>query len=165
MLKVTGGRWPRDVSIPRAAGKDIFTSHMAHELKIFPYGQNIAAVVSAVMEKDHQDVARKHRAVTRVGDPFREAKKARGGAKSATPGSGKPPPAVKPAAPGPSKSSAVARAAASGTGKLPLVEPTKERRPPSPARTDVAAARVVDFDTDICVGDYLVGKFFLMTRF
>jgi hypothetical protein len=30
--------------------------------------------------------------------------------------------------------------------------------------TDVVAARVADFDTDICVGDYLVGKFFLMTR-
>jgi hypothetical protein len=35
MLKVTGGRWPRNVPIPRAAGKDIFTSRMAHELKIF----------------------------------------------------------------------------------------------------------------------------------
>jgi hypothetical protein len=101
MLKVTGGRWPRDVSIPHAAGEDIFTSHMARELKIFPYGRNIVAVVSAVMEKNRQDVAQKRRAVTRVGDPFREAKKARGGAKYAAPGSGKPPPAVKPAAPGP----------------------------------------------------------------
>jgi hypothetical protein len=36
----------------------------------------------------------------------------------------------------------------------------KERRPPLPARTNVAAARVGDFDTDICVGDYLVGKLF-----
>jgi hypothetical protein len=57
----------------------MFTSRMAHDLKIFPYGQNIAAVVSAVMEKDHQDAAQKRRAVVRIGDPFREAKKARGG--------------------------------------------------------------------------------------
>jgi hypothetical protein len=28
------------------------TSHIARGLKIFPYGQNIAAVVSAVMNKD-----------------------------------------------------------------------------------------------------------------
>jgi hypothetical protein len=28
MLKVTGGRWPRNVPIPRAAGEDIFTSRM-----------------------------------------------------------------------------------------------------------------------------------------
>jgi hypothetical protein len=112
------------------------------------------------MEKDRQDAARKHRAVTRVGDPFREAKKARGGAKSATPGSSKPPPATKPAAPGPSKSSVGAGAAAAGASKLPSAEPANERRPPSPAHTDVAAARVADFDTDICVGDYLVVKFF-----
>jgi hypothetical protein len=119
MLKVTGGRWPRDVPIPRAAGEDIFTSRMAHELKIFPYGRNIAAVVSAVMEKDRQDAAQKRRAVARVGDPFREVKKARGGAKSAAPSSSKPPSAAKPAALEPNKSSAGARAAASGAGKLP----------------------------------------------
>jgi hypothetical protein len=79
MLKVTGGQWPRNVSIPRAAGEDIFTSRMPRELKIFPYGRNIAAVVLVVMERDRQDAARKRRAVTRVGDPFREAKKAWGG--------------------------------------------------------------------------------------
>jgi hypothetical protein len=132
---------------------------MAHELKIFPYGRNIDAVVSAVMEKDRQDAARKRRAVTRVRDPFREAKKAWGGAKSAAPSSSKPPPARKPAAPGPSKSSTGARAATSGAGKLPSAEPVKERRPPLPARTDVVAACVADFDTDIYVEDYLVGKF------
>jgi hypothetical protein len=38
MLRVTGGRWPRNVLIPRAASEDIFTSRMARELKIFPYG-------------------------------------------------------------------------------------------------------------------------------
>jgi hypothetical protein len=52
MLKVTGGRWPRNVPIPRAAGEDIFTSRMARELKIFPYGRNIGVVVSVVMERD-----------------------------------------------------------------------------------------------------------------
>jgi hypothetical protein len=112
------------------------------------------------MERDHQDAARKRPAVTRVGDPFREAKKAQGGAKSSAPGSSKPPPVAKSTAPGPSKSVAGARVVASGAGKLPSAEAMKERRPSSPARTDGAATRVADFDTDICVGDYLVGKFF-----
>jgi hypothetical protein len=97
MLKVTGGRWPKNVPIPHAAGEDFFTSRMACDLKIFPYGRNIAAVVSAVMEKDHQDAAQKRRALVRIGDPFREAKKARGATKSAAPGSSKPLPAAKPA--------------------------------------------------------------------
>jgi hypothetical protein len=161
MLKVTGGRWPRNVPIPRAAGEDIFMSRMARELKIFPYGRNIAVVVSAVMDKDCQDAARKRRAITRVGDPMREVKRARGGAKSTAPGSSKPPSAVKPAVPGPSKSSVGPRAAASGAGKPPSAEPTKERRPPSPVRTDEVATGGADFDTDICVDDYLVGEFFL----
>jgi hypothetical protein len=59
MLKVTGGRWPRNVPIPRAVGEDIFTSRLAREMNIFPYGRNIAAVVSTVMDKDCQDAARK----------------------------------------------------------------------------------------------------------
>jgi hypothetical protein len=161
MLKVTGGRWPRNVPIPRAAGEDIFTSRMARELKIFPYGQNIAAVVLAVMDKDRQDAARKRREITRVGDPMREVKRARGGAKSTAPGSSKPPPVAKPTVLGPSKSMAGPRATVSGAGKPPSAEPTKERRPPSPERTDEAAAGGADFDTDICVDDYLVGEFFL----
>jgi hypothetical protein len=45
MLEVTGGRWPKNVLIPRAAGEDFFTSRMARDLKVFPYGRNIAAVV------------------------------------------------------------------------------------------------------------------------
>jgi hypothetical protein len=52
MLRVTGGRWPKNVLIPRAAGEDMFTSRMARDLKIFPYGRNIVVVVSIVMEKD-----------------------------------------------------------------------------------------------------------------
>jgi hypothetical protein len=130
-------------------------------MKIFPYGRNVAAVVSTLMEKDRQDAAQKRRAVIRIGDPFREANKARGGTKSAAPGSSKPVPAAKPATPGPSKASAGVKATASGAGKPPSGGPSKGRRLPSPARTDDAAARVADFDTNICVGDYFVGEFFL----
>jgi hypothetical protein len=137
---------------------------MARDLKIFPYGQNIAAVVSAVMEKDRQDAAQKRRTVVRIRDPFREAKRARGAAKSAALGSSKPLPAAKLAAPGPSKASAGVKATASGAGKPPSSGPAKGRRLPSPARTDGAAARVADFDTDICVGDYFLGKLFFKTR-
>ena len=66
MLKVTRGRWPKNVPIPRAAGEDFYTSRMARDLKVFPYGRNIAAVVSTVMEKDRQDAVRKRWAVTSV---------------------------------------------------------------------------------------------------
>jgi hypothetical protein len=55
MLEVTEGRWPKNVLIPCAAGEDFVTSRMARDLKVFPYGRNIAAVVSAVMNKDRQD--------------------------------------------------------------------------------------------------------------
>jgi hypothetical protein len=98
--------------------------------------------------------------LTRVGDPMCEVKRARGGAKSTTPGSSKPPPATKPAVPGSSKSLAGLRVAASGAGKPPSAEPAKQQRPPSPVRTDEAVAGGADFDTDICVDDYLVGEFF-----
>jgi hypothetical protein len=119
------GRWPKNVPIPRAADEDFFMSRMARDLKIFPYGRNIAVVVSAVMEKDCQDAAQKRRAVARIGDPFREAKKVRGGMKSTALGSSKPLPAAKPATPGPSKASVGAKAAASGAGKPPSGGPTK----------------------------------------
>jgi hypothetical protein len=109
MLEVTGGRWPKNVLIPRAAGKDFFTSRMARDLKVFPYGQNIAVVVSAVMNKDRQDAVQKRRAVVRLADPMREAKRARGSVKTAAAsGSSKPLPAAKPVVPGPSKASASA---------------------------------------------------------
>jgi hypothetical protein len=78
MLEVTGGRWPKNVLIPWAEGEDMSTSRIARGLRIFPYGQNIAAVVSAVMNKDHQDVAQKRRAVIRIADLRREAKRVRG---------------------------------------------------------------------------------------
>jgi hypothetical protein len=153
MLEVTGGRWPKNVPIPRAAGEDFFTSRMARDLKVFPNGRNIVVAVSAVMERDRQDAAQKHRAVVRITDPMREAKKAWGSAKATASGSSKPVPTVKPAAPGHSKASASAKAAASGGSKPPPGGLVKGRVPPSPAR------RIADFGTDISVDDYFVGKF------
>jgi hypothetical protein len=82
MLKVTGGRWPRNVPIPQAAGEDMFTSRLAREMKSLPYGRNVAAVVLAVMEKDRQDASRKRRAFARVGDPRREVKMVQASAKN-----------------------------------------------------------------------------------
>jgi hypothetical protein len=35
MLEVTGGRWPKNVPIPRATGKDFYTSRMARDLNVF----------------------------------------------------------------------------------------------------------------------------------
>jgi hypothetical protein len=57
MLEVTGGRWPKNVPIPRAAGEDFYTSRMARDWKVFPYGRHIATIVLAVMNKDRQDAA------------------------------------------------------------------------------------------------------------
>jgi hypothetical protein len=154
MLEVTGGRWPKNVPIPHAAGEDFFTSRMARDLEVFPYGHNIAAVVSAVMNKDRQDAAQKRRAVVRLADPMCETKRAQGSAKTAAAsGSSKPVPAAKPVVPGPSKASASAKTAASGGTKPPPGEPVKGRELPSPGR------RVADFDTNISVEDYFVGKF------
>jgi hypothetical protein len=131
MLEVTGGRWPKNVSIPRAADENMFTSRLAHELKIFPYGGNIVAVVSTVMDKDRQDMTRKRRAFARVEDPSREVKKARGVTKSAAPGSSKPLPVAKPAAPGPSKPSPGTQFAAPGSGsQFPLRPRRSEGRRP-----------------------------------
>jgi hypothetical protein len=161
MLEVTGGRWPKNVPIPRAAGKDFFTSRMARDLKVFPYGWNIAAVVSAVMERDRQDAAQKHRTVVRIADPMHEAKKAQGSAKAADSGGSKPVSAAKPAAPGHGKVSAGAKSAAAGGSKPPPGGLVKGRRPLSPTR------RIADFGTDINVDDYLVGKlklFFIFAR-
>jgi hypothetical protein len=52
------------------------------------------------MEKDRQDAAQKRRAVVRIADPMREAKKARGSTKAAAPSSSKAVPTAKLAAPG-----------------------------------------------------------------
>jgi hypothetical protein len=159
MLEVTGGRWPKNVPIPHAAGEDFFMSRMARDLKVFPYRRNIAAFVSVMMERDRQDAAQKRWAVVRIVDPMREAKKARGSAKAAASGGSKPVAAAKPAAPGHSKAAASVNAAAPGESKPPPGGLGKGRRPLSPAR------RIADFGTDISVEDYLVGKLKLFFSF
>jgi hypothetical protein len=118
MLKVTGGRWPRNDLIPWAAGEDFFTSRLARELRIFAYGRNIGVVVSTVMEKDCQDAQRKKRkAPIRLVDSRREAKLAC--------------PSVKAAAP-------------AATMPLPAV-PAAAARPPSPPRATETAVSHPDF--------------------
>jgi hypothetical protein len=112
-------------------------------MRIFPYGQNVAAIVSAVMEKDRQDASRKRRAFARVGDPRREVKMARGVAKSAAPGTSKPPLGAKSTTPDPSK-------------PLPAV-PVQERRPLSPPRAAETEVGRVRASMDISVDDYLLG--------
>jgi hypothetical protein len=154
MLEVTGGRWPKNVPIPRVAGEDFFTSRMTRDLRVFPYGRNIAAVVSAVMNKDHQDAAQKRRAVIRLPDARREAKKSRGSAKAAIPGGGQSMLAVKPAAPGSSKVSESTKAVGAGGTKYAPDGVAKVWELPSPGK------RVADFGTNISVDDYLVGKHF-----
>jgi hypothetical protein len=101
MLEVTGGRWPKDVPIPSAAGEDFLTSRMARDLRVFPYGRNIVVVVSAVMNKDRQEAAQKRRAVIRL--PEAKPKRARGTVKATAPDGSQPTLAAKPAAPGSSK--------------------------------------------------------------
>jgi hypothetical protein len=155
-MVVTGGRWPKNVPIPRAAGEDFFTSCMARDLKVFPYGRNVVAVVSAVMERDRQDTAQKRQAVVRITDPMREAKKARGSAKAAAAGGSKPVSAAKPAAPGHGNESVSTKVAAPGGSKPPPGGVVKGRRPLLPVR------RIADFGTDISVDDYLVGKLKLL---
>jgi hypothetical protein len=152
MLEVTGGRWPKNVPIPRAAGKDFFTSRMARDLRVFPYGQNIAAVVSAVMNKDRQEATQKRRAVIRL--PEARPKRARGTAKATAPGGSHPTLAAKPVAPGSSKVPESVKAAGAGGTKSAPAGAAKAQELPSPGK------RVADFVTDISVDDYLVGKFF-----
>jgi hypothetical protein len=157
MLRVIGGWWPRNVPIPRAAGEDFFTSRMVRPWKVFPYGRNIAAVVSAVMDKDRQGAAQKRQAVVRLHEA--RPKRQRGAAKATAPGEGKPPLAAKSAVLASSRAPEAAAAAggsksakaAPAFGKVP--EAAKAARElPSPVKHDV------DFATDISVDDYLVGK-------
>jgi hypothetical protein len=154
MLEVIGGRWPKNLPIPWAEGEDMSTSRIACGLKIFPYGRNIAAVVSVVMNKDRQDAAQKRQAVIRLPDPRREAKRARGSAKTAAPGGGQPTLAAKPAAPGSSKVPESTKAVVAGGTKSTPGEAAKVRELPSPGK------RVADFGTNISVDDYFVGKYF-----
>jgi hypothetical protein len=154
MLRVTGGWWPKNVPIPRAAGEDFFTSRMVREWKVFPYGRNIAAVVSAVMDKDRQGAAQKRQAVIRLHEA--RPKRQRGAAKAAAPGGGKPPLAAKSAVPASGKAPEAAAAAsgskaASASSRVPEAAKAARELPPP-------GKRVADFATDISVDDYLVGK-------
>jgi hypothetical protein len=108
-------------------------------MKIFPYGRNVGAVVSTVMEKDRQDVPWKRRAFARVGDLRREVKMAWASVKPTTPGTGMPPPS------------------APGASMPPPATPTHERRPPSPSHAAEAAVGGAEVSMDISVDDYLVG--------
>jgi hypothetical protein len=157
MLRVTGGWWPRNVPIPRAAGEDFFTSRMVREWKVFPYGRNIAAVVSAVMDKDRQGAAQKRQAVVRLHEA--RPKRQRGAAKVTAPGGGQPPLAAKSAVPASGRASEATAAAggsktakaASASGRVPEAVKSARGLPPP-------GKRVADFATDISVDDYLVGK-------
>jgi hypothetical protein len=128
------------------------TSHIARGLKIFPYGWNVATVVSAVMNKDRQEAAQKHRAIVRL--PEARPKRARGGAKAAVPGGSQPSLAAKVAAPVAGKLPESAKAAGAGGTKSATEGAAKARELPSSGK------RLADFGTDICVDDYLAGKVF-----
>jgi hypothetical protein len=139
------------------------TSRMARGLRIFPYGRNVAAVVSAVMKKDRQDAAQKLRLVVRIGDPFHGGG---GGGGRAGPQS-LPPPVVasqrrlrsRPP-PCPRSLRRVRRLVLLARANHPWASPPRfERCPPRRALTR-RGARVADFDTDINVSDYFGGKFF-----
>jgi hypothetical protein len=78
-----------------------------------------------------------------------------GGAKAAVPGGSQPSLAAKAAAPGSGKLPESAKAAGAGGTKSAPLGATKVRELPPLGK------RLADFGTDICVDDYLVGKFFL----
>jgi hypothetical protein len=127
MLRVTGGWWPKNVPIPRAAGEDFFTSRMVRDWKVFPYWRNIAAVVSALMDKDRQGAAQKRQAVVRLHEA--RPKRQRGATKAAAPGGGQPPLAAKSAVPPSSRAPEAAKAAAAGGSKSVKAAPASSRVP------------------------------------
>jgi hypothetical protein len=159
MLRVTGGWWPKNIPVPRAAGEDFFTSHMVRAWKVFPYGRNIAAVVSAVMDKDRQGAAQKHQAVVMLHEA--RPKRQRGAVKATAPGVGQPPLAVKSAVPASSRAPDAAKAAATGGPKSAKAAPSSGGLPEAAKAArglPPHGKRVADFATDISVEDYLVGK-------
>jgi hypothetical protein len=132
---------------------------MVRDWKVFPYGQNIAAVVSAVMDKDRQGAAQKRLAVVRLHEA--RPKRQRGAAKATAPGGGLTPLAAKSGVPASSRAPEAAKAAAAGVSKSAKAAPASSTVPeavkaarelPPPGK------RVADFATDISVDDYLVGK-------
>jgi hypothetical protein len=152
MLRVTGGWWPRNVPIPRAAGEDFFTSRMVREWKVFPYRRNITAIVSAVMDKDRQGAAQKRQVVVRLHEA--RPKRQRGAAKAAAPGG-----AAKSGGPVFSKAPE-ASAGAGGSKSTKAVPPSSRVSEVAKAARELplSGKRVADFATDISVDDYLGGK-------
>jgi hypothetical protein len=130
---------------------------MVREWKVFPYGRNIAAVVSAVMDKDRQGAAQKRQAVVRLVEA--RPKRQRGSAKAAAPGGGKPPLAAKSGAPASSKAPE-ATAGVGGSKSTKAVPPAGRVAEVAKAARALPSAgkRVADFATDISVEDYLGGK-------
>jgi hypothetical protein len=157
MLRVTGGCWPRNVPIPCAAGEDCFTSRMAREWRVFPYGRNIAAVVSAVMDQDRQGAAQKRQAAVRLHEA--RPKRQRGSAKAAASSGGKPPLAAKSGASASSKAPE-APTGAGGSKSTKVVPPVSGVAEVARAARalPLSGKRVADFSTDINVDDYLGGK-------
>jgi hypothetical protein len=125
---------------------------MARDLRVFPYERNIAAVVSAVMNKDRQEAAQKRRAVIRL--PEARPKRARGTAKATAPGGSQPTLVAKPAAPRSSKVPETVKAPGAGGTKSAPDGAAKARELPSSGK------RVADFGTNISVDDFLLVSFF-----
>jgi hypothetical protein len=93
---------------------------MVRDLRVFPYGRNIAAVVSAVMNKDRQEAAQKRRAVIRL--PEARPKRARGTAKATVAVGSQPTLAAKSAALGPARCRRARRRPAPAEPSLPQTE-------------------------------------------
>jgi hypothetical protein len=122
---------------------------MVRQWRVFPYGRNIAAVVSAVMDKDRQGAAQKRQAAVRLVEA--RPKRQRGSAKAAAPGGGRPPPAAKSGVPAASKAPEATAKAVPPSGGVAEVAKAARALP-------LSGKRVVDFATDISVEDYLGGK-------
>jgi hypothetical protein len=95
------------------------------------------------------------RSAGRSSGSLRPGRRGRGGAKVAVPGGSQPSLAAKAAVPGSGKLPESAKAAGAGRTKSAPEGAVKVRELPSPEKC------LADFGTDICVDDYLVGKFFL----
>jgi hypothetical protein len=130
---------------------------MVREWRVFPYGRNIAAVVSAVMDKDRQGAAQKRQAAVRLVEA--RPKRQRGSAKAAASGGGKPPLAAKSGAPASSKAPE-ATAGAGGSKSTKVVSPISGVAEVAKAARalPLLGKRVADFGTDINVDDYFGGK-------
>ena len=142
---------------PARLARTFFTSRMVREWRVFPYGRNIATVVSAVMDKDRQGAAQKRQTVVRLVEA--RPKRQRGSAKAAAAGGGKPPLAAKSGVPASSKAPETAAGAGGSKPAKAVPPPSRVAEAAKAARAlPSAGKRVADFATDICVEDYLGGK-------